>query len=229
MSATTDLIRRGYAQWRELNTSWTRIRRGKGGGGDARAERGALAELYMPLVFWLARRMERLRSNVADSAQEALLRMLGGWVIEEADEARGRFRSFLSICIRRMIGRRGQEEGRLDTVPLSDDDACAEGASDDLVADDETLARIRAEAREAALRRLARRPDAVKALMFWLLDPEARRGPSLEEVAARLGMGVRRFRYATEVARRVYASEVRRLCAAEEARGEGPGRRPTSE
>lgn len=172
------------------STLWSLVLSASGGAGEAMEQ---LARRYTGPVYAFIRSSGRRREDAEDLTQDFFAHILETRVLEKADPARGRFRSFLLAAVRNFLAnehdRRTAQKRGGGRVHISLDAERAEGLLEVGGPDDAP----RGFDREWAVSMLSRALEALKADLspraaevFALAeDPEA---PSYKEIAARFDM-----------------------------------------
>lgn len=82
-------------------TAWSRIRIGDGEQDEARALETLALAYSRPIASYLERALSRSRDEAADLAQDFFVWAIETRFLGKADPARGRFRAFLKVALRR--------------------------------------------------------------------------------------------------------------------------------
>jgi DNA-directed RNA polymerase specialized sigma24 family protein len=89
-------------------TRWTMVNRARGDAPEARVALGELCEAYWMPVYRFLRREGRNEDESRELTQE----FLSGGSLENADPAKGRFRSYLLGALKHFLADRNRSEGR---------------------------------------------------------------------------------------------------------------------
>ncbi|MFK7852128.1 MAG: RNA polymerase sigma factor [Akkermansiaceae bacterium] len=96
-----------------FTTRWTMVMRASGDAPEAKAALGELCETYWTPVFNFLRREGRNDDQSRELTQEFVSRLLSGSGMNEADPAKGRFRSYLLGALKHFLSEKKRNEGRL--------------------------------------------------------------------------------------------------------------------
>jgi DNA-directed RNA polymerase specialized sigma24 family protein len=98
------------ASRRFLTTSWTQVRQAGVGGEESRVAWSSLCELYWYPVYAHVRRRGLRAEDAEDATQSFFAWLLEANIIARADQARGRFRTFLLTAMDQFLIRRHEYE-----------------------------------------------------------------------------------------------------------------------
>lgn len=98
------------ASRRFLTTSWTQVRQAGVGGEESRVAWSSLCELYWYPVYAHVRRRGLRSEDAEDVTQSFFAWLLEANIISRADQARGRFRTFLLTAMDQFLIRRHEYE-----------------------------------------------------------------------------------------------------------------------
>lgn len=93
-------------------TRWTLVSRARGETPEARAALGDLCEAYRTPVFRFLKREGRGDDESHELTQAFFARLLAGSGVDQADPAKGRFRSYLLGALKHFLAERRRDEGR---------------------------------------------------------------------------------------------------------------------